>query len=199
MNFREPIAWLIIIALSFFILWQCEGSKRKDLQKAEGDRLHEQQIKELDLQAFAKEARLNELEAERVRVRDSAKVSQNALKSEIKGNRKMIAELRKGVQPKLDSFPDLREFVALQDSTIEAQDSLITSLELSHAAEVVNLEKQLEEKGNQIMIERVKSDLWRDSAVQYEKERNKLTKGKRFRNVVIGVLTAGIVYVSLKE
>jgi hypothetical protein len=198
-NFITPTLSLIIVALIFFSLWQCESGKRKDAEHDQGERLHQQQIQELDRQGQTKDARLNELQAERTKMRDSAKVQQRARIEEIQGYKKTIANLRPTVQAKIDSFPDLRLFVASLDSTIAYQETLIVALQIGHAAEIVNLEQQLKEKGDQLMIERTKSDVYNEVLAEREKEIRKLTRGKRFRNVVIGVLAGVAVWISLKE
>ncbi len=199
LNFREPVAWLIIVAMGFFIAYQCSNAKVQNLERLEGNRLTQQRIEELNQTAQTAAARINELEAERIRTRDSAIAAQSALKIEIKGYQKTIARLRPGIQPKIDSFPDLREFVALQDSVIVAQDTLINRMNLAHSAEVVNLESQLKESGRLVMIEAAKGELWRKSAETSQKQVRKLQRGKVFRNIVIGVLTAGVVVISIRE
>jgi len=199
MKLREPFAWLIVIALLFFILWQRSEGKRQQAERFQDNRLTQERIEGLQEQSQKKEARLNELQAERTKMRDSAKVQQRARIEEIKGYKKTIANLRPTVQAKIDSFPDLRLFVASLDSTIAYQETLIVALQIGHAAEIVNLEEQLKVKGDQLMIERTKSDVFNEVLAEREKEIRKLTKGKRFRNVVIGCLTAGIVYISLRE
>ncbi len=199
LNYKDPIYWLIILSVSFFLWGTCQKNKVLELKAESVKAQHKEQIQELDQQGQTKAARIAELESERTRMRDSAKVAVMSKKGQIKAHEKRTEELRPEIAARLDSVPVLKAFVASLESTITEQKSLIQTLELSHSAEIVNLEKQLKEKGDQVMIERVKGDVWRDAAVQYEKERNKLTRGKKFRNVLIGVLTAGIVYVSLKE
>lgn len=199
LNYKDPIYWLIILALGFFLWAQCESNRRKDLEHEQGERLHQEQVQALEDTARMAAGRRHDLELELVRIRDSAKVVQTGLKIEIKTYRSKLANLRPTVIVQIDSFPELKAFVALQDSTIDAQDKLIVSLELTHAAEIVNLEEQLRQSARQLMAVSQQTEVWRLAAVDAQKDVRKLTNGKRFRNVVIGVLTAGIVYVSLRE
>jgi hypothetical protein len=199
LNLVTPILVLIIVCFAFFTLYQCESGKRKDLEHEQGEKLHQEQVHRLEDSVRIAGVRIKELQAERVKLRDSVKVAVKAKKREIKAHEETTEKLRPEVAARLDSVPVLKAFVGSLESTIQKQKSLIQTLELSHSAEIVNLEEQLKESAKQIVKEREIAESWRLTAVESEKDVKKLRNGKKFRNVVIGVLTAGIVYVSLRE
>jgi len=68
-----------------------------------------------------------------------ARVSQNAQNREIQAYKKRLVEKRPEIQPILDTVPDLSIFVAIQDSIIVKQDSVIASQELQYLNETGQL------------------------------------------------------------
>lgn len=193
------IPYLLILIMGLFIAYQCKSSKIQQLERfQENSRFQEQIQKHRDTAAMAA-ARFNELQAERSKLRDSVKVAVKASIEEIQGYKKVIAHLRPLVASKIDSFPDLRDFVAAQDSTIAQQDTLITSLQLAHSAEIINLESQLRERGRQLMQKDAINELLQSRNQELEKQVKKGQRTVRVWKVVSTVLAGGIVYMAIKE
>lgn len=199
LNFREPVAWLIILALGFFLWGTCEKAKRQTLEHEQGERLHREQVQRLEDTVRLAATRINELQADRVRIRDSAKVAVKARKREIKAHEEITEKLRPEVAARLDSVPVLKAFVGSLESTIQKQKSLIQTLELSHSAEIVNLEEQLKESAKQIVKEREIAESWRLAAVESEKDVKKERRKKGFWKTCTAVAIAGLVWVSLSQ
>lgn len=198
-NFKDPIYWLLIICLGLFVAYQCKSKKVYELEAK--TYLSEVRAKIEEQAQWAEWAarRVDSLNADRQRIRDSAKVAEKVSKRRIERHEKTTEKLRPEIAARLDSVPVLKAFVASLDSTIQEQKTLVRGMELSHNAEIINLESQLKERGNQVMAEASQKEVWRTAAVEAQKDVRKLQRGKVFRNVVIGVLSAGIVYISLKE
>lgn len=192
-----PYFLLLLLAILCFFLFQSNRELAK-LRTEDNRRAQEVIAKHRDTIKTAV-ARINELEVRRTHEHDSAKVAQNSAKREIEAYKKTIIRLRPTVQAKIDSFPDLRAFVAAQDYLIQQQDSLIRSQDLFCAAqirdfnEILALHQQKFEAQGQI------TDALTEQLAASTKETRKQKRGKNFFKVVSGVLVGGIVYMSLKE
>jgi hypothetical protein len=199
LNFVTPTLVLIILALLFYLFNLRSQSKIDRLEREAESREHLEKVKALQIEAAVSRAKSAALEEARKKYTDSARTQQRARMQEIQAFKVTIANLKVKVQPQIDSNPNLSRLISTQDLVIRKQDNVIDSLQLAHSAEIINLTEQLKEKGTEIMKEAQKTEEWRTAAVESEKKNRKLTRGKGFRNVVIGVLTAGIVYVSLRS
>jgi len=199
LNFVTPSLALIIVAMGFFIAWQCESGKRKYAELSQGDKLHQEQIHKLEATAQTAGARIVELVSERGKLLDSVLVAVASKKGQIKKHEQTTERLRPEVAARLDSVPVLKVFIASLDSTIKEQKELIQGLELSHAAEIVNLEEQLKQSGIQRMAEVEQKEAWRISAESAQKDVRKEQRRKGFWKVTSAVLAASVVYISLKE
>jgi len=198
LNFLSPVLALIIVAMGFFIAYQCQSAKVQNLERLEGNRLTQERIAKLQEQAQSAAHRADELAIERGKLRDSVRVAVMSQKSEIQAFKKEIARLRPTVAAKIDSFPDLRAFVAYQDSTIEAQDSTITTLELGHSAEVISYEQELKERGKEVMAGAQQKEQYLGDYLESDKKVKKLNRKVRFWKVCTGVGAALVVYLSVK-
>jgi len=199
MNYREPIAWLIILALIFFSLWQCESGKRKAAEAEQGERLHQEQINKLQVVAETAGARIIELQSERGELLDSVRVAVASKKGQIKKHEKTTERLRPDVAARLDSVPVLKAFVASLDSTIHEQKELIQGLEMSHAAEIVNLEEQLKQSGIHRMAEVEQKDAWRVSAESAQKDVRKEQRRKGFWKTSAAILAGGVIFLTIQN
>ena len=143
------------------------------------------------LQSYADSA--HKLTVRLALTRDSMKVAVNARKREIAELKKFIADRRPEIAERIDTIPDLREFVAVQDSIIERQDNLIRGMELSHSAEIVDLEEIIRLQEAKFKEQMAITAGFEQRLVVSEAETKKERKGKKFRNVVIGVLSGLIL------
>lgn len=125
--------------------------------------------------------------------RDSVRVAQNARIAEIQAYRKTIEKLRVPVAVMIDTIPDLTAFVAAQDQVIQKQDSLIRGMELSHSAEIVDLEEIIRLQEAKFAEQMAITAGFEQRLAVSEAETKKERKGKKFRNVVIGVLSGLIL------
>lgn len=147
--------------------------------------------------------RAKEVDSLRVLERDSAKIAQRAAKIENQAIRKTLSRLRPLLAPKIDSIPDLRDFVALQDSLINGQDSLIMSLEFSCMAQVRSFEEVIRLNRAQIQEQIAVSNTLQEMLVSEQGKTRKAERGKRFWKRTAGVITvvaaAVVTIVTLKE
>lgn len=144
-------------------------------------------------------ARINELQAKGIKDRDSAKVAQSALKIEIRRYESKIASLRPKVQAKIDSFPDLRDFVANQDSVISRQDSLLRDTELFCQLQVRDLSKIIELQEQKFEAQKQITAAVTEQLAKETREHRKTKRRSALKSVGLGILSAGIVIISLKE
>ena len=199
LNFKDPIYWLIILSVSFFLWGTCQKNKVLELKAESVNAQHQEQLKAIQNQVAVSAAKLATLQEARKNYTDSAKVQQRAQKEEIQASKVTIAKLRVNLQPKIDSFPELGQLIYRQDIVIKAQDSLIVALETAHSAEIVNLEGQLSARADMILAEVAQKDLWRLSAESAQKDVRKANRKKGFWRTTAAVLAGGIVWISLKE
>lgn len=115
------------------------------------------------------------------RQKDSVKfsVAEKHLKSSVATLKKTIATLRPQIVPQIDSLPLVKEFIALQDSTIEKQDSLNVVLSGQIYDQGKSFTAEIEQLNAQILASNQISDLWQESAESSMKLYQKLKK-KRF-------------------
>lgn len=140
--------------------------------------------------------RAREVDSVRTLERDSTKVVVRALKDETKAYKKTIAALRPLVGARIDSVPQLRDFVAAQDSTILKQDSTITSLEIANANEIKKATEIDELKRSEINEMVLTINGLQESVLFEQGETRKYKKqaGKRFGlgiNAGWGVMSTG--------
>lgn len=193
----RPYLSLIIPFVLVFLLWQ---KNRELLRYRMADNKRAQEViqnKELHIQTLDSAVSFVLMKARK----DSAefKVAQIASNEEIKGYKRTIAKLRPLIQDKIDSFPDLREFVSSQDSVIDKQDSLLRAQDLYCALQIKDFQEILALHQQKFAAQAQISDAWMDMATQAQKETSKEKRRKNFFKVVSGVLVGGIVYMSLKE
>jgi hypothetical protein len=199
LNLVTPSLVLIIVCFAFFTLYQCESGKRKDLEHEQGKRLHKEQVQKLEDSVRIAGVRIKELQAERVKLLDSVKVAVTSKKREIQTHEETTEKLRPEVAARLDSVPVLKAFVGSLESTIQKQKSLIQTLELSHSAEIVNLEEQLKESAKQIVKEREIAESWRLAAVESEKNVKKERRKKNFFRTTTAILAGGVLFLTLSK
>ncbi len=198
LNLRDPLFILIIICLIFFILWQRSEGRRQQAERVADNQINQERVKILQDQSAVSEAKIQALERDRKIYRDSARTQQRARMEEIQAFKVTIAKLKVKVAPEIESSPDLSALFSTQDSVIRKQDNLIDSLQIAHSAEIVNMTAQLEEKGNQIMIEQLKTKLWRESVQGAEKEANQQRRRKGFWRTTAAVVTGIALFLAVK-
>jgi len=137
---------------------------------------------------------VNELAIRLALTRDSVKVAQNARKEEIKAYRKTIENLRRPVAVMIDTIPDLREFVTAQDSIISKQDDLIRGMELSHSAELLDMNEIIRLQNHQLNQQMAITATFETELTATQGENNKLRRGKNVRNVIIAGLVGIVIF-----
>ena len=197
-NLREPLAWLIIVIMGLFIAYQCKSSKVDRLERSEDARLHQERVKGLEQQAASAGHRADELASSRGKLRDSVKIVLWASNDQIQTYKKTIARLRPLVAVRIDTIPDLRDFVAALDSTVAEQDTLIQSLQLAHSAEIVSYELELKERGRQILAKESIQVALEERLVSLERENRKQRRKTGFWKIVAGVAVGTTVYLAVK-
>jgi len=199
MNYREPFAWLIIVALIFFILWQRSQSKMQQLERSQDNRLHQQRISQLQAKSLKADSLVSTIRSKVAKDRAKDSVSLKGLQMRNSTLTRKLTDLRPPVVVMSDSVPLLKQFIQVTDSLLTQKDLIITQLELSHSAEVVDLEAIIKAREDQILVEATKGHLWEEVAVKTEKDYNKERRKKGFWKVTSAVLAGGIVWISLKE
>lgn len=135
--------------------------------------------------------------------RASFKVALSKAEAEIKRHKSNSAVTRPKIQVLVDSIPDLRDFVAFQDSTIVSQDSLIVDLQLRHRAEVVDLNEIIKLQGQQIVSNMAIGDNWRQMAENAQAGERRADKWRKFwkrtTGAVVVTAAAVVTIVTLKE
>jgi hypothetical protein len=130
--------------------------------------------------------------------RASFKVALSKAEAEITRHKSNSAATRPKIQVLVDSIPDLRDFVAFQDSTIASQDTLITGLQLRHNAEVIDLNEIIKLQGQQIVSNMAIGENWRQMAENAQAgERREMKKKKFWRFLAgVGIATAGVLAIT---
>jgi hypothetical protein len=199
LNFREPIAWLIILALGFFLWGQCQKSKVLKLQ-AEADKKQLQEVIEAktveiltrDRAIFNKDS-LRLLDSLQFRTRE---IASNA---EIRLYRQTINRLRPQIAPQLAENDTLSAFVTATDSLIDNQARLIRDQEIFCTGQVRDLQEiiQLNEQKFQSQVEI--SEAWRSAAVQSEKDVRKANRKKGFWRTSAAILAGGVLFLTIQK
>lgn len=117
----------------------------------------------------------------------------SALLSQIRTHKKTIASMRPEVVPQIDSLPLVKEFVALQDSTITGQDSLIVVLERLSSSMHGSFTAEIMQKDIELNAEKAISNDWQASAENSMKLYQKIKKKKFSVGISggMGVMSSG--------
>lgn len=199
LNLVTPSLVLIIVCFAFFTLYQCESGKRKDLEHEQGERLHREQVQRLQDTVRLSAARINELQVERVKLQDSVRVAVMSRKREIEASQETTEKLRPEIAARLDSVPVLKAFVGSLESTIRQQKDLIQTLEISHSAEIVNLESQLKESAKQNVKQIELTEVWRLAAQDAQHDLKKERRRKGFWKTTTAILAGGVLFLTLQQ
>ena len=136
----KHIYYIAVILALLGVIWYLIDHNRTEQNKRMSDNLEFQRTIEAKRADIAQKDSLIAI-SEQERRYDSlkARASQIAQNRVIAAYRKRAAEKRPGIQPVLDSIPDLREFVAIQDKIISGQDSVIAIQERQYIHETGQL------------------------------------------------------------
>ncbi len=199
LNLRDPIYILVILCLGFFLMWQCEGTKRKDLELLAAVTKHdvEMNVKRTEIRTLEDSISTITAKAKERASKDSTVISQN--KGQINRMKKTLAVLRVPVEQLADTIQPLRDYLVLSDSLSAAKDTLIMEMDLRHSAQLVDLNQIINLQAEQIVSEKAVSELLENRVAELEKDVKKGNRGKRLRNYVIGGLVAWGIYESLKD
>ena len=199
LNFLTPSLALIIVCMGFFLLYQCERSKRQNLERSNENIIWNEKLaaQKALAQTLADSVSILLENSKGRAVKDSLALS--GLKMRNSAMSKKLAVLRIPVEVIADTIQPLRDYLILSDSLMAAKDTLIHEMTLRHSAQVVELDRIIDIQTQQIMAESVKTKLWEEVAVKTEKDYNKERRKKGFWKVTSAVLAGGIVFLSLKE
>lgn len=177
---------------------QNKSRKNKELTELLNNALNQVEIEKHRARAEFYADRAREVDSLRVLERDLAKVAESALKIENQGYRKTISRLRPLITTHIDSIPDLRDFVASQDSLINGQDSLIMSLEFSCMAQVRSFEEVIRLNRAQIQEQVAVSNTLQEMVVSEQGKTRKEVRKKKFFRTLSLIGAGGIAFLLLK-
>lgn len=150
-------------------------------------------------------AQVKRLNAKLAVTRDSAKSSHKRFVSEIKGDKKKLASLPQVIPQNPDSslLDSIRVAFHLKDTIIAKQDDFIKSMELTHAAEIVDLNAIINLQAQQITSNMAIGENWRQMAENAQAGERRADKWRKFWKRTTGavIVTAATVVtiVTLKE
>jgi len=199
MNYREPIAWLIIVALIFFILWQRSEGKRQQAERITDNRLHQQRISQLQAKSLKADSLVSTIRSKVAKDRAKDSVVLKGLQMRNSTLTRKLTDLRPPVVVMSDSVPLLKQFIQVTDSLLTQKDQIITQLELSHSAEVVDLEAIIKAREDQILVEATKGHLWEEVAVKNERDYNKERRRKGFWKTSAAILAGGVLFLTISK
>lgn len=132
--------------------------------------------------------------------RDSAKSSHKRFVSEIKGDKKKLASLPQVIPQNPDSslLDSIRTAFYLKDTIIAKQDDFIKSMELTHAAEIVDLNAIINLQAQQITSNMAIGENWRQMAENAQDGERREVKRKKFWRTVSVAAAGGIAFLLLK-
>ena len=194
LNLRDPLYWLIILTLAGFIGYQIHSAKKEQNNRL-SDNLwfnHVIEQKRGEIRKADSVIRALDSLANVRRAKDS--LALNTLKTRNSNLSRKLADLRPEIQVIADTVPQLRRYLAVNDSLHQVKESTITHLELSHRAEIIDLSAIIDLKTKQILNERAVSELLTDRNATLEKDLAKSQRGKRVRNYVIAGLISVVLY-----
>lgn len=137
--------------------------------------------------------------------RDSAKSSHKRFVSEIKGDKKKLASLPQVIPKNPDSslLDSIRTAFYLKDTIIAKQDDFIKSMELTHAAEIVDLNAIINLQSQQITSNMAIGENWRQMAENAQAGEQRADKWRKFwkrtTGAVVVAAAAVVTIVTLKE
>lgn len=87
----------------------------------------------------------------------------------------------------------------LKDSVIEKQDDLISTLELRHSATLIDLNAIIRAQSSQLLAQLAIADAKDQQLASVTKEHRKTKRRSTLKSIGLGILTGGIIYMSLRE
>jgi len=132
--------------------------------------------------------------------KDSVKVSHNRFVSEIRASKKKLSKLPQVIPQNPDStlLDSVRTAFYLKDTIISHQDEFIQSMELTHAAEIIDLNEIVKLQAQQIVSQMAIGENWRNMAGNAQKGEQKEKKAKKVWRFIAGVGGAAVAILILK-
>jgi hypothetical protein len=199
LNFISPTLALIAIALGFFLWGQCSRNQVLKLQAEAQESQHQQEIAKLDAVTKTAGHRADSLEASFKRRHLSDSVALSGLRIKNKGMSENVHILREPVQPLIDSIQALARFVRAYDSLLAGKDEEIRELELRHSAQIIDLQSALKERGNQLMAEAQKTELWRQAASDAQHDAKVERRKKGVWRTTAAILAGGVLFLTIQK
>jgi len=199
LNFKDPIYWLIILSVSFFLWGTCQKNKVLELKARAEESQHRGQLDELDQQAKTAGHRADSLVIAYTERRTKDWIDLRALSVRNRAMSENVQKLKKPVQVLIDTLQPLRELIIAYDSLLAGKDTIISHLTLSHEADIVDLEAIIKAREDQILVEATKGHLWEQVAVKVEKEANQQRRRKGFWRTSAAILAGGVLFITIQN
>jgi hypothetical protein len=184
----RPILVLVILALAFGWMWQCEsGKKVEQIQDLTAVRTT---IDRLRSDSARSRGRFDSLASRLVLEQSKSKVSQIALKREIGIRDKTLAEVRVEIAVLMDSLPVVKRYVDAADSSINVRDSLINHLETTLGVQSKLYQEQISAMAARHISTVELSETYRKQVEELQKQVRKQTRRKKFWRAVAMILGA---------
>lgn len=185
MKYLVAILSAALLVLGILVYYQGRSAERAKNDREADNLLHQQRVSQIQASLIAAKDSVKREKAHRHKTDSLNKVSENALKSQIRVRDKKLSELRVPVASLIDSVKELGKFIAAYDSSLASRDSLIVTLTVnnqeisaSYEREIDLLEHQIDtlQAANVSNLGRV-SDLERSLNKAEKKARKKLGFG----------------------
>lgn len=191
------VSALLLLSLGGNVYQVYHANLNRELRLAQNRYFQDIQVQakvRFDSAEVQKNRKLSKIASER----DSFKVALVHAKAEIARHKRNATATRPKIQVLVDTIPDLRDFVAYQDSTIASQDSLIANLELRHSAEIVDLEEVVRLMRFQIQEQVLITNSLQGQVVEEQANTRKERRAKKFYRTLSVIGAAGIGILLLK-
>lgn len=128
MKHRDVYYSMAILFLIGLVVYQCDSAKDNERNALENNARLQSKIDARESSIAQRNDTIKFIREKRVTEREEFDSLKTTLQAKITGYKKTIATLRPEVSAQVDSLPIVKTFIALQDSTIEKQDSLNVAL-----------------------------------------------------------------------
>jgi len=197
----------LILGLSIALLLSLGGNVyqnnlRKN-EKLEADFKNIKLLNENAVHKAASDSAANEVKRIQAKLKitkDSVKVSHKRFVSEIGLSKKKLSKLPQVIPQNPDStlLDSIRTAYHLKDTIISQQDEFIKSLELTHAAELLDMNAIISAQAQQITSNMAIGENWRQMAETAQKGEKKQKRGKVFWRTTTLIVTGAAAILIFK-
>jgi len=154
MKTREWIGIAVILLLLGTVYMQWKSAKNQETYRLAENILFQAAIQDSRAMVKSWQDSVNELSVRLALDRDSVKVVVSGLKMRNSTLSKKIAELRQEIKPQVDTLPEIKHFIALQDSSLSQKDSVISVLGTQNVTQYNSMSEIIRLQDKQIAEER---------------------------------------------